>query len=119
MPDCPRCHQPVEAQAIACPHCRAPLKAYGHPGITLYRAEGNEYLCETCVYHADDTCTYPQRPYAEECTLYTTADQLAQGMSTYRPSTLSLIKGWLQHNAALVVLGLIIALSLAIALGRT
>jgi hypothetical protein len=46
------------------------LKAHGHPGIHLYRAEGETYLCRTCAYEADDSCTYPQRPYAKECTLY-------------------------------------------------
>jgi len=70
MPTCPRCRQAVDSQAIACPTCRTALKAHGHPGIPLYRAEGEAYLCDSCAYHADDTCNYPQRPHAKECTLY-------------------------------------------------
>jgi Double zinc ribbon len=70
MPSCPRCRQSVDSQAITCPYCRTSLKAHGHPGIPLYRAEGAAYLCESCAYHLDDTCNYPQRPYAKECTLY-------------------------------------------------
>ncbi|MBD2180682.1 zinc ribbon domain-containing protein [Planktothrix sp. FACHB-1355] len=70
MPNCPRCHQPVPTQAVTCPHCREILKAYGHPGIPLHRATGDEYLCTSCTYHTDDTCNYPQRPFARECTLY-------------------------------------------------
>jgi hypothetical protein len=119
VPECPRCHQPVETQAIACPHCRAPLKAHGHPGINLYRAEAGDYLCKTCIYDADDTCTYPQRPYAQECTLYTTAEQLAASTATYTPSRMRRLSSWLQNNAALLVVGLIVLVSLAIALGRT
>lgn len=70
MINCPRCDQPVDDRAIACPHCKITLKAFGHPGIPLNRATGNEYLCTTCLYHADDTCNFPQRPHAQECTLY-------------------------------------------------
>jgi len=70
MPYCPRCQQSVDSQAIACPHCRSLLKAHGHPGIPLHRASGQEFLCQSCRYHLDDSCTFPQRPYAKECTLY-------------------------------------------------
>lgn len=78
MPTCPRCHQAVDSQAIACPYCRTALKAHGHPGIPLYRAEGKQYLCETCTYHEDDSCNFPQRPYAKECTLYQDCHQPIQ-----------------------------------------
>jgi hypothetical protein len=40
MPNCPRCHQSINPQAVTCPYCRTPLKAYGHPGIPLHRATG-------------------------------------------------------------------------------
>lgn len=83
MSDCPTCHQPVPSQAIVCPHCQTPLKAFGHPGIPLHRTETDAYLCPSCVYEADDTCTFPQRPYARVCTLYVSQQQqqawLAQG----------------------------------------
>lgn len=67
---CPRCKQPVESQAVTCPFCHTQLKAYGHPGIPLHRAKNDEYLCDSCIYHDDDTCNFPKRPYAKECTLY-------------------------------------------------
>jgi hypothetical protein len=70
MLDCPKCGHSVESQTVACPVCRTPLKAYGHPGIPLHRATGKEPLCVTCTYHEDDTCTYPQRPLALDCILY-------------------------------------------------
>lgn len=70
MSICHHCHQPVDSRAIACPHCRTPFKAFGHPGIPLYQTTGEEYLCNSCIYHLDDTCNFPQRPYAKDCTLY-------------------------------------------------
>ncbi|MBW4553343.1 MAG: zinc ribbon domain-containing protein [Aphanocapsa sp. GSE-SYN-MK-11-07L] len=70
MTTCPRCQQAVDAQAITCLYCGCVLKAHGHPGIPLHRSDSGQYLCSTCVYEADDTCNFPQRPYATECTLY-------------------------------------------------
>jgi hypothetical protein len=111
MPDCPRCHQPVDARAIACAHCKTPLKAFGHPGIPLYRSQPEEFLCTTCIYHEDDTCNYPQRPFAKECTLYhDRAEPLVPQTSRYIsggwPQS---IKNWCQrHLVWLALLGLII-----------
>lgn len=70
MSECPRCHQLVDGTAVDCPYCKTPLKAYGHPGIPLYRSQGQEFLCTSCLYHEDDTCNFPQRPSATECTMY-------------------------------------------------
>lgn len=70
MSVCSRCQAQVDAQAIQCPHCGLALKAHGHPGIPLHRADHNTYLCQTCVYDQDDTCNFPQRPLATTCTLY-------------------------------------------------
>ncbi len=70
MTTCPRCHQLVDTQDIRCPHCHLVLKAYGHPGIPLYQASGETSLCDRCLYHEDNTCTFPQRPYAKTCTLF-------------------------------------------------
>lgn len=75
---CPRCHRPIDSNAITCPHCRLTLKAYGHPGIPLHRAKDNNYLCDSCIYHADNTCNFPQRPQAKECTLYQNLEQRKQ-----------------------------------------
>jgi hypothetical protein len=59
MPECPRCYQRVDSQAVACPYCKFDLKAFGHPGIPLHRASQDSYLCTTCLYHQDDTCNFP------------------------------------------------------------
>lgn len=70
MPSCSKCKQLVNSQAVNCPHCNNPLKAFGHPGINLYQSEDNKWLCDRCIYHQDDTCNFPQRPYAQSCTLF-------------------------------------------------
>jgi hypothetical protein len=105
----------VDAQAIACPHCRYTLKAHGHPGIPLYRSDGKEYLCQTCIYDADDTCNYPQRPYARECTLYTNV-QPGELIKSVTISPNRAVVLWFRRNAIwCIVLGLI-AISLLLAL---
>lgn len=114
MPDCPRCHQTVDAQAIVCPHCRTPLKAFGHPGIPLYRAEGEAYLCKTCAYDADDSCNFPQRPYARECTLYRDLNQ----PNPLVPRRAIGTQGWLRRNAAWIVLVGLLVISVLVALSR-
>ncbi len=117
MPECPKCHQTVESKAIACPYCRMPLKAHGHPGMTLYRATGDEPLCLTCVYDADDTCTFPKRPTAMDCTLYRDRTQPVTPIAaSYTPSFR--LKVWLKRNATWIALAGLILISLAIALVR-
>lgn len=111
MPNCPRCHQFVDKQAVACPYCKTPLKAYGHPGITLHRSTGDTPLCESCTYHADDSCTFPQRPHAKECTLYTdiSKPQLETGpIYAPRRNLLQALGFWCQRNPWLVILGLVV-----------
>lgn len=115
MSECPRCHQPVDVQAIACPNCRLPLKAFGHPGIPLHRADGEEYLCPTCLYHADDTCNFPQRPNAKECTLYVNQFQQSQ-VTLYKPKWTTLARNWLSRNAVWLILVTLLVVSIAIAL---
>jgi len=108
MLNCPKCHQPISAQAIACPHCRTALKAYGHPGIPLHRAQGETYLCDRCTYHEDDTCNFPQRPYAKECTLYQDLTQPALDLAQNYPTSLSQrIRFWCRQNQVwLMLIGL-------------
>ena len=118
MPDCARCHQPVDARAISCPHCKTPLKAFGHPGIPLYRSASTEFLCTTCIYHEDDTCNYPQRPFAKECTLYhDKAKPLVAQKSRYIsggwPQS---IKNWCQKNVVWLVLFGLIVISIALSI---
>ncbi|MFM7447811.1 MAG: zinc ribbon domain-containing protein [Leptolyngbyaceae cyanobacterium] len=118
MSTCPRCHQTVESRAIVCPHCRMTLKAHGHPGIPLYRATEDRPLCASCAYDADDTCTFPKRPNAMDCTLYRDVNQpvAITSRSGYRMGFR--VQGWLRRNTGLLaVIGLIL-ISLAIVLVR-
>ncbi|MBV9385380.1 MAG: zinc ribbon domain-containing protein [Chroococcidiopsidaceae cyanobacterium CP_BM_ER_R8_30] len=101
---CPHCHQTVDAQAVTCPYCRTPLKAYGHPGIPLHHATGEESLCQSCTYHADDTCTFPQRPYARECTLYQNSRQIEAEQRRVSGNLAFATKNWLKRRQALLVL---------------
>ncbi|MEH2235793.1 zinc ribbon domain-containing protein [Nostoc sp.] len=103
---CPRCHQLVDSQAISCPYCRTTLKAYGHPGIPLHRATGDGYLCDTCTYHADDTCNFPQRPYAKNCTLYQNIEEtkLEFQQQRYTKGFAVTVKTWVKRNQALLLL---------------
>ncbi|MEB3293356.1 MAG: zinc ribbon domain-containing protein, partial [Synechococcales bacterium] len=71
MRNCPKCHHSVKPNAVVCPNCHTQLKAFGHPGMDLHHVkQGQKSLCLTCTYHADDSCNYPKRPHAQECTLY-------------------------------------------------
>lgn len=118
MVDCPTCHQAIEAQAVICPHCRTPLKAYGHPGIPLHRAQGQEFLCQSCTYHTDDTCTFPKRPYARDCTLYHDQTQPLTGAVVPALSWQRQLSLWMQrHTAILALMGLLL-ISFLIALAR-
>jgi hypothetical protein len=116
MPDCTRCQHPVTRHALTCSHCGNVLKAHGHPGIPLHQAVGEEPLCLSCLYHADDSCNYPKRPGAMDCTLYTQARVAAPMLPRDRPGAVWTM--WLRRHSGLVaVLGLL-GLSLAIALAR-
>lgn len=114
MPDCPHCHQPVASQAIACPYCQTPLKAYGHPGIPLHRTQGEEFLCTSCLYHEDDTCNYPQRPYAKECILYhNRSEPIASPIAPYLSGGWpAVLRNWCQRNLVWLVLIAIILIGL-------
>ncbi|MBE9059007.1 zinc ribbon domain-containing protein [Sphaerospermopsis sp. LEGE 08334] len=115
---CPRCHQLIDSQAITCPHCRITLKAFGHPGIPLHRAVGNDYLCETCVYHQDDSCNFPKRPYAQDCTLYQNLEEsrLELKKQTNNSGLSTNIKSWLKRYQGLVLLIAILFVCLLISL---
>ncbi len=107
---CPRCKQTVNSQAITCPFCRTQLKAHGHPGIPLHRAKGDEYLCDTCTYHAENTCNFPKYPYATECTLYQNLEErnLELLSQNQKPSLSVSINNWIGRNQALLlILGLL------------
>ncbi|MCD8488864.1 zinc ribbon domain-containing protein [Oscillatoria amoena NRMC-F 0135] len=121
MPECPTCHQTVEAKALNCPYCRTPLKAFGHPGIPLHRATGSESLCETCTYHADDTCNYPQRPDARECTMYQNLAETQQqemmrhSLANRSGFNLVSVQKWIQRNPLVAILLALALVSLLLA----
>ncbi|MBE9205020.1 zinc ribbon domain-containing protein [Nostoc sp. LEGE 06077] len=118
---CPRCHQLVESQAITCPHCRTTLKAFGHPGIPLHRATGDEYLCNSCTYHADDTCNFPQRPYAKECTLYQNIAEykLQQEQQHHNSSVATTFQSCIKRNQTWLLLLVLLLICLVIALATS
>lgn len=118
MPECPRCHQTVDSTAIACPYCRTPLKAYGHPGMTLHHATGKEPLCLSCTYHEDDTCTLPKRPDARDCTLYTDRNQLPGSTASPGYSYDFQVKTWIKRNFGWLLLLGILLVSLLLTLLR-
>jgi hypothetical protein len=117
---CPHCHQLVDSQAVTCPHCRTTLKAFGHPGIPLHRAIGKEYLCDSCTYHTDDSCNFPQRPYAKECTLYQNIEESKLQLQQQRENTnfSTTVKNWIKRNQALFMLLSLVLVCLLIALLR-
>jgi hypothetical protein len=118
MENCPHCHKFISSKVVNCPHCGTTLKAYGHPGITLHRAIADNFLCQTCIYHADDTCNFPQRPHAKECTLYQDMSQSqleTDPIYLPRRSILELCKRWYQQNPVLLALLVLIAVSLLLA----
>lgn len=86
------------------------LKAYGHPGITLHRAVGDLPLCDSCTYHADDSCNFPQRPFAQECTLYDDMNQRQlerESLPNTRPDLMASLRLCCQqHPTLLGLLGL-------------
>ncbi len=120
MSKCPHCQQPIKPQVIRCPYCNNPLKAYGHPGIPLHQAIKGEFLCDSCLYHEDDTCTFPQRPYAKNCTLYhdKTKPLIDQSVKMIYPANpIKALQIWCsRHRRLLLLLGLI-AIALIMTLG--
>jgi transposase-like protein len=111
----------VNSQAVTCPHCGTELKAYGHPGIPLHRATGKEYLCDSCTYHADDTCNFPQRPFAKECILYENIEESKQYLQQqrYANSFGATVKNWIKRNQALLLLLALLFVCLIIALSTS
>ncbi|MGV2827072.1 zinc ribbon domain-containing protein [Myxosarcina sp. GI1(2024)] len=116
MANCPRCDRAIDSQAIECPHCRYQLKAFGHPGIPLYRATESEYLCDRCVYHDDDTCNFPQRPHAKTCTLFRDSSLPLKEETTHPTANgFQSVKYWLGRHRGLVAIAVIALVSILLA----
>ncbi|MEO0376929.1 MAG: zinc ribbon domain-containing protein [Cyanobacteria bacterium P01_A01_bin.17] len=114
MSTCPRCNYSLQQAAVSCPQCGTALTAYGHPGIPLHQAQDDAFLCATCVYDLDDTCTFPQRPRAKTCTLYkdsrkprNTPTRRSQSSSKRRYDSRSLL--WLLGFVCLVAIAILLA----------
>ncbi|ELR96813.1 zinc ribbon domain-containing protein [Gloeocapsa sp. PCC 73106] len=119
MPICPHCQHEIATEAVICPYCRKELRAYGHRGIPLYYAEPTKFLCDRCLYEQDDTCTFPQRPYAKTCTLYQEQSvEIAPTPPKQRFSLLTLRYWWERHRGLLLLFSLIL-ISLIFALLST
>lgn len=114
MSTCPRCHQIVDSQAVKCPKCHNPLKAFGHPGIPLYQAPQGEFLCDRCVYHDDDSCNYPQRPLAKNCTLFRDRDLAIEETVTYTPDIATKFKYWCLRNRGLIAIAILFLISIVL-----
>ena len=118
MSSCPQCRKPVDAQALNCPYCDNPLKAFGHPGMPLYQSSDGTSLCDCCTYHLDDTCNFPQRPQATSCTLFHDAStplvevkDLPGKQLTWRG-----VKNWLYRYRGVVAIAFLILISIVITL---
>lgn len=118
MVECPRCHQPVDSQAVTCPKCNNQLKAFGHPGINLYQTTDEGWLCDRCIYHQDDSCNYPQRPYAKSCTLFHdyTVPLVEEKTTFTSRSGITGFKNWCFRNRGLIAIAIIILISVLLAL---
>lgn len=121
MTTCPQCQQLINSQAIDCPYCQTTLKAFGHPGMPLSQATQTEFLCDRCLYHEDDSCTYDKRPFAKTCMLYQDKTQpiLNEDIIKLTPTNpLTNLKRWsYRHRRLLLIVGLI-GISLAIAVAN-
>jgi hypothetical protein len=116
MPICPRCKHAVKSIDLACGRCGLQLKAHGHPNIELHQTLSDEVLCKTCAYDADDSCTFPQRPYAQTCTLYQSIAaevERERGKTKLPPSSPSLSMFWQRYKVWLILL-LIFGISLVL-----
>jgi hypothetical protein len=118
MTTCLRCQQPINPEAITCPHCGNQLKAFGHPGIPLYQATGESFLCSQCLYHEDDTCNYPQRPYAKSCTLFhdKSLPLVEEVPLSCDRNVFKNVQLWCQRNRGLVILFVLVIISVLLAL---
>lgn len=118
MPSCPQCQKPVDTQALSCPYCDNPLKAFGHPGMPLYQSSDGTSLCDRCTYHVDDTCNFPQRPLAKSCTLFHDATIPLVEATAIPPSRLGWrgIKNRLYHHRGIIAIACLVLLSIILAL---
>lgn len=68
----------------------------------------------SCVYHEDDTCTFPKRPYAMDCTLY--RDRLTPKVAKSGYASNFRLKTWISQNLVWIVLVGLIVVSFLVAI---
>ena len=117
MAKCPRCDRSVNRDALECPYCKNPLKAFGHPGIPVYQATDDNFLCDHCIYDADDSCNYPKRPYAKSCTMFHDKEKplVEESMTSSSRGFIAAIKLWLRRHRGLLMILILIVISLLLA----
>ena len=119
MTTCPQCDRNIRPEAIECPYCKNPLKAFGHQGIPIYQATDGSFLCDRCFYHQDDSCNYPQRPYAKSCTLFHDKEKplVEEPKQVYSSpkDPIYAIKFWINQHRGLSILLILVAISVLLA----
>ncbi len=117
MAKCPKCNRNIQLEALECPYCKNQLKAFGHPGIPVYQASDDAWLCDRCYYHEDDSCNYPQRPYAKSCTMFHDKEKpLVEEPVNPSPRGFSTtIKFWIRRHQGLLIILILIAISILLA----
>ncbi|KKJ00649.1 hypothetical protein [Prochlorothrix hollandica] len=119
---CPQCQRSISSDVPTCPHCGVTLVAYGHPGLVIQRSRDGTPLCDTCVYHRDDSCTFPHRPTAQDCTLYRDVSSpepdLPPRSRRVHLSTGQRLSRWAQnHRGAVILVALVLGALLLQLLG--
>lgn len=84
--------------------------------MKLFRATEGEPLCANCAYHADDSCNFPKRPYALDCTLYQDVRQSQVRSPQYDASFQ--LQRWVKRNTPLLWIIGLLGISLAVVLMR-
>ena len=118
MAKCPRCDRSVNREAIECPYCKNLLKAFGHPGIPVYQATDGNSLCDHCIYHEDDSCNYPQRPYAKSCTMFHDKEKplVEESMNSSSRGSIAAIKLSFRRRRGLLMILILIVISVLLVL---
>jgi len=83
--------------------------------MSLNRTKGNQILCATCTYDADDSCNFPKRPNATSCTLYQDMTQANNAINTSK-KPLYPVPWWQQINQIWLALGILVSISIIIAI---
>jgi hypothetical protein len=82
--------------------------------MPLFQAIGNEFLCLSCLYHKDDTCNFPKRPHAKDCTLYRDHPQSTPSQPLIHPTKFQL-QIWVKRNLSWILLAGLLLISLLLA----